>query len=77
MGPTELGQSHPLALRLTLCIGWAVAICVNPISAMNLIVARFCGVYAARVAHRWNLAFASVILCLAALTIAAVYRAEN
>ncbi|WP_141246466.1 hypothetical protein [Actibacterium ureilyticum] len=74
LGPTALGQSHPLALGLTLCIGWALAICVNPISAMNLIVARYCDVPASRVAHVWNLRFAGVIFALAALLIGFVFQ---
>jgi hypothetical protein len=73
-GPTMLGQSHPLALGLTLCIGWSLAISVNPISAMNLIVARFSGVSASRVAHRWNAGFAFVTACAAAILITIVYE---
>ncbi|MBT9385372.1 hypothetical protein KM176_15980 [Pseudooceanicola sp. CBS1P-1] len=73
-GPTLLGQAHPLALGLTLCIGWGLAICINPISAMNLIVGRFAGVPAAQVAHRWNAGFVAATGALAALTISLVYR---
>ncbi|WP_172327352.1 hypothetical protein [Mangrovicoccus sp. HB161399] len=75
LGPTALGEHHPTALGLALCIGWAVAICVNPISAMTLITGRLCGVSAARVAHRWNLRFALAVMACGALLIAAVYRA--
>ncbi|NIY79844.1 MAG: hypothetical protein HWE33_00695 [Rhodobacteraceae bacterium] len=74
LGPTVLGQSHPLALGLTLCIGWALAICVNPISAMNLIVGRFCDVPASRVAHLWNVRFVAVTFVLAALLIGFVFQ---
>jgi len=73
LGPTLLGQSHALALGLTLCIGWALAICVNPISAMNLIVGRFCDVPAARVAHRWNIRFVAMTFALAALLISLIF----
>ncbi|MER5173924.1 hypothetical protein [Thioclava kandeliae] len=72
-GASALGQAHPLALGLTLCIGWALAICVNPISAMNLIVARFCNVSAAHVAHRWNLRFVLVCGAMGACLLALVY----
>jgi len=77
LGPTVLGQSHPLALGLTLCIGWALAICVNPISAMNLIVGRFCDVPASRVAHVWNVRFVAVTFVLAALLIGFVFQLEG
>ncbi|MGE4325460.1 MAG: hypothetical protein AB7E21_05035, partial [Pseudodonghicola sp.] len=73
LGPTQLGQSHALALGLTLCIGWALAICINPISAMNLIVGRFCDVPAARVAHRWNIRFVAMTFALAALLISLIF----
>ncbi|WP_138466933.1 hypothetical protein [Poseidonocella sp. HB161398] len=72
-GPTLLGQEHPLALGLTLCIGWAVAICVNPISAMSLIAGRLCDVPPARIAHAWNRKQALAILALAALLVSLVY----
>lgn len=74
-GPTLLGQDHPLALGLTLCIGWALAICVNPISAMSLITARLSDVPPARVAHRWNALFSLVTLALAAVLVSVVYVA--
>ncbi len=74
-GPTLLGQEHPLALGLTLCIGWALAICVNPISAMNLITARFCDAPTSRIAHRWNARFVGVAFLLGALLISAAYAA--
>ncbi|GAA6199327.1 hypothetical protein [Aquicoccus sp. SU-CL01552] len=74
-GPTLLGQVHPLALGLTLCIGWALAICVNPISAMSLITARLGDVPASRVAHRWNAQFTAVAMACAVVLISAVYAA--
>ncbi len=74
LAPTALGQDHATALGLALCIGWAVAICVNPISAMSLITGRLCGVPPSRVAHRWNLRFALAVTACGALLITAVYR---
>ena len=76
-GPTLLGQDHPLALGLTFCIGWAIAICVNPISAMSLLAARFTGVSPSRLAYGWNIRFALVSAVMAALWITAVYQWES
>jgi len=72
-GGTKLGLTHPLSLALTLCIGWSMAICVNPISAMNLVSGRFCGVSGSTVALRWNVPFALMMLIAAAGLISAVY----
>lgn len=77
LGPTFLGQAHPLALGLTLCIGWSMAICVNPISAMNLIAGRFCEVPGARVAHLWNLRFTVMTFLLGAGLISIIYQVEG
>lgn len=71
-GAGPLGAEHPMALALVLAVGWAAAISVSPISAMCLVVARFCGTSPQRVAWRWNPAFALVLTGLAALTVSAL-----
>ncbi|MEI4485097.1 hypothetical protein V8J36_02765 [Frigidibacter sp. MR17.14] len=71
LGHTPLGTGHPLTLALALCIGWGLAICVSPLSAMCLITARFCGVSSRKVALGWNAryVFLLTLLGLAAVTL--------
>lgn len=74
LGHTPLGLEHPVALGLALCIGWGLAICVSPISAMTLIAGRFCATSSRRIAHRWNLPYALLLLLLGAATVSLAYR---
>lgn len=69
LGHTPLGLNHPTALALSLCIGWGMAICVSPISAMSLITSRFCAVSSRRVSHTWNAPFVMMILVLGIITV--------
>lgn len=77
LGQTPLGATHPLSLAVTLAVGWAMAVCVSPISAMCLITARYCDVSSRRVAHVWNLPFALCITAAAAVVITALYVAGH
>ncbi|WP_309769523.1 hypothetical protein [Agrobacterium larrymoorei] len=69
LGPSPLGQAHPLSLALTLSVGWAAAISLSPISAMCLITGSFCGVSSRKVAWVWNRRFVCILLTMAATTI--------
>lgn len=77
LGPMPLGMSHPLALGLTLSVGWSLAIAVSPISAMSLVTAKFCGVTPRLVAYRWNVAFVTVTGLMAAVAVSLVYWLEG
>ncbi|ARO15914.1 hypothetical protein BVG79_p1000112 (plasmid) [Ketogulonicigenium robustum] len=68
-GTGPLGQDHPLALGLVLAVGWASAIAVSPVSAMNLLLARACGVSAPHAARRWNPGFSSVLTVIGAVVV--------
>jgi len=73
LSQTPLGTEHPTALGLALCIGWGLAICVSPISAMTLITGRFCATDSRQIAHRWNLPYVSLLLLLGAAAISLAY----
>lgn len=75
LGPTPLGQDHPMALGLTLAVSWAMAIGVSPISAMTLISGAFCAVPPRRIAWGWNVPFVVAVTALAAVAVTLVYLA--
>lgn len=74
-GHSPLGAQHPIALALTLTIGWALAIAVSPISATTLITAAQAGVKSHVVGLVWNRRYVMIQMSFSLLIIAAVYVA--
>ena len=74
-GHSPLGAAHPMALALTLTIGWALAIAVSPISATTLITAAQAGVKSHIVGLVWNRRYVLIQTSVALLIVSATYVA--
>lgn len=74
-GHGPLGAAHPMALALTLTIGWALAIAVSPISATTLITAAQAGVPSHVVGLVWNRRYVLTQASVALLIVSAAYVA--
>lgn len=74
-GHSPLGVAHPMALALTLTIGWALAIAVSPISATTLITAAQAGVKSHIVGLVWNRRYVLIQTSVALLIVSAAYVA--
>ncbi|WP_330629295.1 hypothetical protein RPE78_17065 (plasmid) [Thioclava litoralis] len=73
LGAGPIGAAHPLALGLSLCLAWALAISASPISAMSIITGRQLAVPAARIPFDLNRRFTLVALGLAAALLVVTY----
>lgn len=72
-GHSPLGVNHPMALALSLTVGWALAIAVSPISATTLITAGQAGVPAHVVGLVWNRRYVLIQMAVSLLIVTAVY----
>ncbi|MEM1129642.1 MAG: hypothetical protein AAGH83_03870 [Pseudomonadota bacterium] len=73
LAPTALGQNHPTALGLALCIGWGASITANPISAFSMITGRLCDVPTRKLAHGWNMPYTLMLLALGVGPVCVLY----
>lgn len=74
-GHSPLGAEHPMALALTLTVGWALAIAISPISATTLLTAAQAGVKSHLVGLVWNRRYVLIQTSIALLIISATYVA--
>lgn len=74
-GHSPLGAAHPMALALTLTIGWSLAIAVSPISATTLITSAQAGVKSHVVGLVWNRRYVLIQTAFALLIVSSVYVA--
>jgi hypothetical protein len=76
LGSGPVGQAHPYALALSLCLAWAMAISASPISAMSIITARSLGISPTRVTFTLNRGFTLYGLLVATVLITLTYILE-
>ncbi|MFE3839139.1 hypothetical protein [Pseudogemmobacter sonorensis] len=76
-GSGPIGAEHPMALALSLMLGWSMAIAISPISATTLLTGNLCKVPPSIVGLNWNRSFVLTLAAISSVAVLAVYLAES